>query len=378
VQGRAQPRPAGWLRSRWFGLVSAAVLVFFAVTTIINPGKTAAVANIDPILSPALAASSDQDPAPTPTQVPPSLQAPLNQPGIAGSLNASVASPIVPTETITVPSATPVPAAATAPTATPIPSTAIPSGPTPTPDMGAPGNAVPVDGMIRVPVLMYHYIRVNPNPRDTTGFGLSVTPADFAAQIDWLVNNGYHAVFPSELYAALTQGAPLPTKPIVLTFDDGYRDFYDQAWPVLKQAGMKSSSAVITAYADKGDRGDQMYMAWWQIRELDKSGMVEFASHTQFHGNLAAMTAAQRWTELTQSKATIEQQLGHPCLAIVYPSGQFNGAVVADSQRAGYQIAFTTQSGKVRVPQDGGLALQLPRVRVAGGTSLPNFIRNLA
>ncbi|MDQ6908861.1 MAG: polysaccharide deacetylase family protein, partial [Chloroflexota bacterium] len=208
-------------------------------------------------------------------------------------------------------------------------------------------------------------------------YGLSVTPADFAAQMEWLVKNGYHAVFPSELTAAMTQSAPLPTKPIVLTFDDGYRDFYDQAWPVLKQYGLKSSSAVVTNFADKGDRGDLQYMNWNMIKELDQSGMVEIASHTQSHPDLTRMSTGQRWAELSQSKALIEQQLGHPCATFIYPSGRYDGATVADAKRAGYQIAFTTNDGKVRAPQDTGVILQLPRVRVAGGTTLAGFAKNL-
>jgi peptidoglycan/xylan/chitin deacetylase (PgdA/CDA1 family) len=366
----ARPRAKTRLRPRWYGLLPAIVLLFFVASTAIGPRGTVATSDFDPILS---AAAADPDEGMDATATPQSL--PVQQ-GFATGLGGATPAPVVPTATIAIP--TPTVALTTAPSAATIAPTPTPSGPTATPDKGALGNAAPVDGVIRVPVLMYHYIRVNPNPKDSVGFGLSVTPADFAAQIDWLVNNGYHAVFPSELYAALTQGAPLPTKPIVLTFDDGYRDFYDQAWPVLKQAGMKSANAVITADADKGDRGDQMYMAWWQIRELDRSGLVEFASHTVSHGGLSSMSNAQRWTELTQSKATIEQQLGHPCTAIVYPSGQFNGAVVADAARAGYQIAFTTQFAVVRVPKDAGIVLQLPRIRVAGGTSLQAFARNLA
>lgn len=365
AQRRARPRARVRLRPRWFGLLPAVILLFFVASTTISPRPTEAVADFDPALpSGSVAFAGDVDPTAPATP----------QSNFASGLNGTNASPVIPSAVVDVPTATP------APTATPLPPTPIPtpSGPTPTPDKGVADNAVPVDGVIRVPVLMYHYIRVNPNPRDTVGFGLSVTPADFAAQINWLVENGYHAVFPSELYAALTQGAPLPTKPIVLTFDDGYRDFYDQAWPVLKQAGMKSSSAIITSAIDKGDRGDQMYMAWWQVRELDQSGLVEFASHTVSHNTLAGLGAAQRWSELTQSKAVIEQHLGHPCTSIVYPSGSFNGAVVADASRAGYQIAFTTQFAAVRVPRDAGIVLQLPRVRVPGGISLNNFIRNLA
>lgn len=279
-------------------------------------------------------------------------------------------------------SPTPLPPTATAlptppPTATPVPSTATPTGPTPTPDRGVLGTAAPVYGAIPVPVLMYHYVRLNPDPRDAVGFGLSVTPADFAAQMDWLVANGYHTVLPVDLRHALTDGASLPTKPILLTFDDGYRDFYDAAWPVLQQYGLKASVAIITAYADKGDAGDESYMNWDMIRTLDASGMVEVASHTVFHADLTRATAAQRYTELSQSKATLEDKLAHSCDTFVYPSGMFNAAVVADAARVGYTLAFTTQSGKVRAPTDNSRMLTLPRVRISGGETLVAFAKDL-
>lgn len=381
LQG-ARPPVRGRVHVRWIGALPALLLLFFAASAVFNPKTTQATSDANPIVSSQGIGKGGEWTAvgeqPTATVEPqPPLSPPTSAP-IAGRLMGTSAPPVIPTATIAMPTATIAVSTATAPapptvtpippTTTPIPPTAISSGPT----------ATPIDGVIRVPVLMYHYIRVNPNPRDSLGYGLSVTPTDFAAQINWLASNGYHAIFPSELTAAMTQKAPLPTKPIVLTFDDGYRDFYDQAWPVLKQAGMKSASAVITTGADKADRGDQSYMPWWMIRELDASGMVEIASHTLTHGDVTKMSAAQRWAELTTSKEALEQQLGHAILTFIYPSGRYDGASVADAKRAGYQIAFTTQLGKVRVPQDTGLLLQLSRVRVAGGTSLDGFVRNLA
>lgn len=381
-----RPPVRGRMLARWIGALPALLLLFVAASAVFNPKTTLAISDANPIVSSQGIGNGEEGTAvgeqPTATVEP---QLPLSPPAslapVAGSLMGTSVPPIIPTATIAVPTATaPAPPTATPipPAATPIPPAAIPSGLTATPNMGAAGNAMPVDGVIRVPVLMYHYIRVNPNPKDSLGYGLSVTPTDFAVQINWLVANGYHAVFPSDLAAAMTRNAPLPTKPIVLTFDDGYRDFYDQAWPVLKTAGMKSASAVITTGADKADRGDQAYMSWWMIRELDASGMVEIASHTLTHGDLTKMSPAQRWAELTKSKDALEQQLGHAIRTFVYPSGRYDGATMADAKRAGYQIAFTTQSGKVRVPQDNGTMLQLVRVRVAGGTSLNGFARNLA
>jgi peptidoglycan/xylan/chitin deacetylase (PgdA/CDA1 family) len=364
------------LHTRWVSLVPALILIFFVASAAMSPRTTQAVDEpADPITPPALPTALFPSPDAAPNATDPITLTPAAF--IAGGLTDTNNRDVVPPSAtpLPVPTMTPTPAP---PTATAIPPTPTPSGPTPTPNQGAAGNAQPVDGTIRVPVLMYHYIRINPVASDRLGYGLSVTPTDFAAQMEWLVQNGYHAVFPSELSAALTQGAPLPTKPIVLTFDDGYRDFYDQAWPVLKRYGLKSSSAVITNDVDKADRGDQTYMNWDMIRELDRSGMVEIASHTQSHPDLTRIPAAQRWAELSQSKDLIEQRLGHPCATFVYPSGRYDGATVADAKRAGYQIAFTTNNGKVRAPQDGGVILQLPRVRVAGGTTIAGFAKNLS
>jgi peptidoglycan/xylan/chitin deacetylase (PgdA/CDA1 family) len=372
-KGRARRPAKVWLHARWVSIIPALILIFFVASAAISPRTTQAVDEPSDPITLATTIPTDAATPSTPTIAPTNTDQPTSVPAaFASGLNApvDVAQPTVqPTATVA-PSATAVP-----PTA--IPPTATPSGPTATPNQGVAGNAQPVDGVIRVPVLMYHYIRINPVASDRLGYNLSVTPADFAAQMQWLVTNGFHTIFPSELNAALTQGTPLPTKPIVLTFDDGYRDFYDQAWPVLKQYGLKASSAVITTFIDKGDRGDTMYMNWNMVKELDRSGMVEIASHTLSHPDLSRTAPAQRWQELSQSKQIIEQQIGHPCTAFVYPSGKYDGATVSDASRAGYQIAFTTNDGKVRVPQDSGAMLVLPRVRIAGGTTIPVFAKSV-
>lgn len=375
---RARQPGKVWLHARWVSLVPALILIFFVASAAISPRTTQAVDEPSDPITLVTTIPPDETSPPTPTIAPTSTDQPTTAPAafFAGGLNTSVDVAQPTATSAPQPTATAMPSATAAPP-TAISPTATPSGPTATPNQGAAGNAQPVDRVIRVPVLMYHYIRINPVASDRLGYNLSVTPADFAAQMQWLVTNGYHTIFPSELNAALTQGAPLPTKPIVLTFDDGYRDFYDQAWPVLKQYGLKASSAVITTFVDKGDRGDLMYMNWNMVRELDQTGMVEIASHTLTHADLSRTAPAQRWQELSQSKAIIEQHIGHSCTAFVYPSGMYNGATVSDASRAGYQIAFTTNDGKVRVPQDSGAMLVLPRVRIAGGTTIAGFARSI-
>src|SRR5215831_19557665 len=101
---------------------------------------------------------------------------------------------------------------------------------------------------VRVPILMYHYIRVNPDPGDRLGFNLSVTPADFRLQMDWLYDNDYHPVDFDDLRAYLFENQSLPSRPVVLTFDDGYLDMYTTAFPILRVHHFKGVSYVVSGF----------------------------------------------------------------------------------------------------------------------------------
>jgi hypothetical protein len=106
------------------------------------------------------------------------------------------------------------------------------------------GIIPPGRARISVPILEYHYVRVNPDRRDRLGSQLSVTPADFAAQMDRLGAGGYHPVVMADLRAYFLAQEPLPARPLVLTFDDGYLDFFQVAFPILKKHGFKAVASV--------------------------------------------------------------------------------------------------------------------------------------
>ncbi len=109
---------------------------------------------------------------------------------------------------------------------------------------GSSGGASP--GTMTIPILMYHYVRVVTNPRDIIGKNLSVTPALFAQQMQYLADHGYTTLTLHDIYCILTGAELLPAKPIALTFDDGYLDFYTHAWPILKEHNFNSTSYIIT------------------------------------------------------------------------------------------------------------------------------------
>lgn len=222
---------------------------------------------------------------------------------------------------------------------------------------------------IRLPILMYHYIRTPPSTRtDMLGFKLSVSPEDFRAQMDWLYANGYHTVNFNHVRAYFEGARALPSRPVVITLDDGYRDLYTAAFPILQAHGFTAVAYIVTSFV-----GQPAYVTRDEVLEMDRAG-IEIASHTVDHANLARMSFGSTSYQVTQSKHLLEQMLGHPVLDFAYPSGQFNGQTMAAVRQAGYDTAVTTAQSTTHSLID---RYAWGRVRVGGGESLEEFIANL-
>jgi peptidoglycan/xylan/chitin deacetylase (PgdA/CDA1 family) len=221
---------------------------------------------------------------------------------------------------------------------------------------------------VRVPILMYHYIRVNPDPADRLGFNLSVTPADFARQMDWLAASGYHPIDFDDLRGYLLGGGGLPDRPVVLTFDDGYRDLYTAAYPVLRAHHFKAVSYVVSGFVNSPAN-----VTAEQVLEMDANG-IQIGAHTVSHADLTKLSAANLSHEVSDSKVSLETLLGHPVLDFCYPSGRFNDGVVHAVQTAGFLTATTTQPGLVH---SAGDRFVWTRVRVSGGESLDQLVADL-
>lgn len=226
---------------------------------------------------------------------------------------------------------------------------------TPTPEPG-----------VAVPVLMYHYVRPLPDPNvDHLGYGLSVSPEALREQLQYLDTKGYTTITPEELYQSLESPKSLPAKPILLTFDDGYADFYTAAYPLLKEFNMKATLAVVTGFV--GDAQGR-YVTWSQLREMQSSGLVTMSAHSQSHINVAKHARGPQ--EIVRSKEIIEQRLSQKVTSFVYPSGAYSPAAIDTVHTAGYDLAFTTEPG-LRHTIDQRYVL--PRVRIKGGMSIGDF-----
>ncbi len=254
--------------------------------------------------------------------------------------------------------AEPAPSPTPSPTASPRPSATPTATPTPVPPAPGAGQR---DG---VPVLMYHYVRVNPNPSDTLGFGLSVTPADFEAQMAFLEARGYRSELVGDLAPAAARAAASRGKVVAITFDDGYADAYLAAYPSLRRHGLRATFYVITGLV-----GRPSYLTWEQVRAL-ADGDMGIGSHTISHPELPGLKIGPLQRELVDSRAELERRVGRSVLDFSYPSGHFDQSVEQAVGRAGYRTAVTVRPG-FATPRDDPLAL--PRVRVRGGMSLAEF-----
>ena len=230
------------------------------------------------------------------------------------------------------------------------------------------GEVPPGKPVVQVPILMYHYIRINPRPGDRLGYNLSVTPQDFRAQMDWLADNDWHPITLTTLRSYF-DGQPLPSKPIVLTFDDGYRDFYTTAFPILKAHHFPAVAYIVSGFIGWPER----YVTGPEVQEMDRGG-IEIGSHTVSHPNLTKLSPESLQHEVGDAKVSLEALLGHPVLDFAYPVGGFDARVVKAVADQGYQSATTVIEGTAHASSD---RFTWSRTRVSGGEGLDEFAKAL-
>jgi len=218
---------------------------------------------------------------------------------------------------------------------------------------------------VHVPILMYHYIGNNPNPADTARYILSTAPDKFDAQMGYLQSAGYTPITLDTMYAGLEGKAALPLKPIVLTFDDGYIDFYINAYPILRKYGFHAVSFIPTGLMDQG-----YYLHWSQIKVMASSGLISFEAHSISHPDLTHMSDAQIREQVTQSKQILQSEIGTPVNFFAYPYGTSNVTVWAIVKQAGFLGALGTWYGTV---ESEATQYDWPRVRITGGIPLEQY-----
>ncbi|HVT66447.1 MAG TPA: polysaccharide deacetylase family protein, partial [Trebonia sp.] len=222
-----------------------------------------------------------------------------------------------------------------------------------------------------VPVLMYHEIA----EATETGSRLAVEPAAFAAQLGYLRAADFTTVTAGELSAWLDgHGQPLPDRPVVLTFDDGYADFHQRALPLLRQHDFTATLFVTTGWHQDGwlhAGGSNRMLTRTQIAEVAAAG-VEIGAHTRRHRALDQLPRHAVHEELVTSKHWLEDQLGRAVPGLAYPFGYSSAEVRDVAREAGYGYAYAV-GNQITGPASEPFAR--PRLTVRRATTLPEFRR---
>ncbi|MBI2865282.1 MAG: polysaccharide deacetylase family protein [Chloroflexi bacterium] len=228
-----------------------------------------------------------------------------------------------------------------------------------------------------VPILMYHL--VSPEPHHAFR-KYTVTPKAFASHMRWLALAGYHPIDMDGLADARAGRMDLPSRPIIITFDDGYRDCCDHAVPLLQARRFTAVFYLPAGLMGKMSgwllptRGVEFPICDWQAVSKLKAAGFHCGSHGMYHPNLTSLSDDDCRRELAESRQLIEDHLGGPVRHLAYPYGLFDERVRNLAAETGYATACATRIG-LSFPADDKLALH--RVPVMGQDSLPDFIWRL-
>lgn len=210
-----------------------------------------------------------------------------------------------------------------------------------------------------VSVLMYHMIG------SEKGNDAIMSADNLRWQLEYLRDNGYHPITMQELCDYVTKQAPLPSKPVCLTFDDGYEDNYTIVYPMMKEFGFPWTVFVIT-----GDVGRPNRMTWEQLNEMADSRAVTIASHTVTHPRLHNLPPEEVRREIAGAQQALKEHLGIDNPWIAYPYGDYDETVDGIAREAGIRLAVTTDAGRVHA---GSYPYELRRVWIGNQVDEAHF-----
>ena len=221
-----------------------------------------------------------------------------------------------------------------------------------------------------MPILLYHHIGILADGAGGEWANTTISAEGFEEQMAYLANHGYRTVQVIDVVDALAGRKTLPAKPVVVSFDDGWIDCYESAFPVLRKYGLTGTFFIAANWVE---RGMDDVMSWTQILQMSNTGM-EIGSHSMTHPYLTQSDGRMLGWELEASKAMLEERMNWPVEVLAYPFGLYDSNVMTRAEEAGYRGAVTIDEGWV---VSGDNPFEMPRVTVRYGTDLETFKRML-
>lgn len=192
----------------------------------------------------------------------------------------------------------------------------------------------------RVPILMYHYIGARDIPNDATKSALSTWPQVLENQIKTLKEAGFSFLTNQKLVEILYNNSSLPEKPIVLTFDDGYKDFYTNAYPILKKYNAKATVYVISGFLNHPN-----HLSFEELIVLSHDNLIDIGAHSVHHEWLKGQEESVKEFEVLQSKKDLEELINKKVSSFAYPYGAFDEQAIETVRSSGFKSAVSTLPG---------------------------------
>lgn len=226
--------------------------------------------------------------------------------------------------------------------------------PTPKPLTFAEMNAL-YGPCVYLPTVMYHHVRDLGVARSQGDLGLSVDPGTFRSQMQYLKDKGYNVLAMKDLINFFDNQIPIPTRSILLTFDDGYEDFSLNAVPILKEFGFRA-----TLFLPTGLVGNPGFLTWGQISDAGGTGLIYFANHTWSHRSVAVSKEIDQ-KEISTADIQLKEHGLNQDLVFGYPYGNVADYAIQVLQSMNYKVAFTTIPGGTLCKKQ---RFTLPRIRI--------------
>jgi peptidoglycan/xylan/chitin deacetylase (PgdA/CDA1 family) len=227
---------------------------------------------------------------------------------------------------------------------------------------------VPPVGSVKVPIFIYHSVRPHIEGEDAEQEAYDVTPELLESELKYLKDNGYTTISPDQLELLIRGATTTPAKPVILSFDDGWRNQYKYAFPLLEKYG---DTATFYVFTNPIQHDLPHYMTFDMLREMDKAGMT-IGSHTITHPLLSTLTPEALRKEIEGSKVTLEANLGKPVKHFASPFGYTSATIQGIIKDAGYETGRTTYKGVYHSRED---LYSLTGILV--NDSLQSFIKSL-
>lgn len=240
-----------------------------------------------------------------------------------------------------------------------------------------------------LPIVMYHHIL----KEQTRLNKYTISPQEFRQDMEYIKNGGYTPIFLTELVESTRGGAPLPSKPVVITFDDGYESFYEYIYPILKEYGYKAVFSVVGQYTDQYSEADDHHIryshcTWEQLKEMSDSGLVEIGNHSyNLHVNKNGRHGAKKkqgenveaYEEVLKKDIGLMQErcyeyLGEYPTVFTYPFGQISKDALPVIKKMGFQAVLTCQEKLNYLTGDPEQLFHLNRFNRAHDVSLQSLI----